>query len=74
MQNILGPKDFVGRYKTIQIQAESGVYLKMYNKEESKPQRKLGHFNVIDENDSKDLQSLISRAEKIKNSIKFESM
>lgn len=72
MQNILGPRDFSGRYKPIQIQSEPGVYLKMYNKEESKPQRKLGHFNVIDESDSKNLQSLISRAEKIKNSIKFE--
>ncbi len=72
MQNILGPRNFSGRYKPIQIPSENGVYLKMYSKEESKPQRKLGHFNVIDENDSKNIDMLISKAQKIKNSIKFE--
>lgn len=73
MQNILGPRDFSGRYKPLQIPSESGVYLKMYNKDESKPQRKLGHFNIIDENDTRDINMLISKAEKIKNSLKFES-
>ncbi len=74
MQNILGPRNFSGKYKPIQIPSESGVYLKMYNKDESKPQRKLGHFNVIDENDTKDINMLISKAEKIKYSLKFESV
>ena len=74
MQNILGPRDFAGRYKPIQIPNEKGVYLKMYNKDESKPQRKLGHFNVIDESDTKDTNMLISKAEKIKYSVKFESV
>ena len=72
MQNILGPRDFAGKYKPLQIPSESGVYLKMYNKDESKPQRKLGHFNIIDENDTKDINMLISKAEKIKNSLRFE--
>ncbi len=72
MQNILGPRNFSGKYKPIQIPSENGVYLKMYNKDESKPQRKLGHFNVIDESDSKNIDVLISKAEKIKNLIKFE--
>ncbi|HXU95010.1 MAG TPA: 5-(carboxyamino)imidazole ribonucleotide synthase, partial [Candidatus Nitrosotalea sp.] len=71
MQNILGPKNFSGRYKPIEIPKENGVYLKMYNKEESKPQRKMGHFNVIDEDDTRDIGILVSKVEKIKDSIKF---
>jgi len=47
MYNILGPKGFEGKYKSIQIDTEN-VYLKMYGKEISKPKRKLGHFNVVD--------------------------
>lgn len=74
MQNILGPKNFVGKYKPIEIPKEKGVYLKMYNKEESKPQRKMGHFNVVDEDNTHDIEMLISKAEKIKNSIKFVSV
>lgn len=74
MQNILGPKNFAGRYKPIEIPKEKGAYLKMYDKEESKPQRKMGHFNVVDEDDTRDIEMLISKAEKIKDSIKFVSV
>ncbi|MDE1829479.1 MAG: 5-(carboxyamino)imidazole ribonucleotide synthase [Thaumarchaeota archaeon] len=72
MRNILGPRDFAGRYKPIRIEEESGVYLKMYDKDEAKPQRKLGHINVIDVDDTKDISLLINRAEKARDSIKFE--
>jgi 5-(carboxyamino)imidazole ribonucleotide synthase len=71
MCNILGPKDFFGKYKPITLEQEEGVYLKMYNKDEAKPQRKLGHFNVVDEQDTKDVEYLIKRAQKIRSAIEF---
>lgn len=71
MCNILGSGGFQGKYKPIEIKQNSGVYLKMYQKEESKPQRKLGHFNVVDIHDTKDINGLIKKAEEVKNQISF---
>ncbi len=71
MCNILGPKDFVGRYKPITLEQKDGVYLKMYHKDEAKPQRKLGHFNVVDEQNTSDVDTLLEKTLEIKNSIKF---
>ena len=71
MCNILGPRNFVGRYKPITLEQKDGVYLKMYHKDEAKPQRKLGHFNVVDEKDIKDSELLIKKAQEIKKTIKF---
>ncbi|MGI0083233.1 MAG: 5-(carboxyamino)imidazole ribonucleotide synthase [Nitrosopumilaceae archaeon] len=71
MYNILGPKGFQGPYQSITIPQRDGVYLKMYQKDETKPQRKMGHFNVVDVNDTKNIEALIRKAEEIKNSIKF---
>ena len=72
MRNILGPNGFSGRYKPITLQNGNGIFLKMYNKDEAKPQRKLGHINVIDVSDDRDIDALISRAEKARDSIRFE--
>ncbi len=74
MRNILGPKYFVGRYKPITLENEKGVYLKMYNKSEAKPQRKLGHINIIDINDARDIEALVKKAEKIRSLVKFEPL
>ncbi len=74
MRNILGPKNFVGRYKPISIEEQDGVFLKMYNKDEAKPQRKLGHINVIDLKDTKDINMLMQKAEDVRNAIKFEPL
>ena len=71
MCNILGPKGFQGKYKTITIDQNVGVYFKMYQKDEVKPQRKMGHFNIVDINDTKDIQMLLRKAEEIKSLIKF---
>jgi len=71
MYNILGPKDFSGRYKPITLEQKNGVYLKMYHKDDAKPQRKLGHFNVVDEQDTRDMESLMKKTIKLKDSIKF---
>jgi 5-(carboxyamino)imidazole ribonucleotide synthase len=68
MCNILGPHGFEGKYKPVHLEKD-GTYLKMYGKDVSKPQRKLGHFNVVDLNDSKDVSELLEMADEIKNSI-----
>ena len=68
MYNILGPHGFEGKYKPVQLEKD-GVYLKMYGKNVSKPQRKLGHFNVVDLTDSKDTSELLKMANEIKNSV-----
>src|SRR5690349_12444741 len=73
MRNILGPEDFQGRYRPISIDQSNDVFLKMYLKDEAKPQRKMGHINVIDVNDKKDVDSLIKKAQEISAVIKFES-
>jgi 5-(carboxyamino)imidazole ribonucleotide synthase len=64
----LGPDGFEGKYKSIQLEKD-GVYLKMYGKDVSKPQRKLGHFNIVDLNDSGSIDRLAEIADEIKNSI-----
>jgi len=66
MYNILGPSGFEGKYKPVKLDND-GVYLKMYGKDISKPQRKLGHFNVVDMNDSKNTSELLTIADEIKN-------
>jgi 5-(carboxyamino)imidazole ribonucleotide synthase len=73
MYNILGPDGFEGKYKPVQLEKD-GVYLKMYGKDVSKPQRKLGHFNVVDMNDSKNTSELLGIADKVKNIISIVSL
>jgi len=68
MYNILGPDGFEGKYKPVQLEKD-GIYLKMYGKVVSKPQRKLGHFNVVDLNDSKDTSELLKMTDEIKNAV-----
>jgi len=68
MCNILGPDGFEGKYKPVELEKD-GVYLKMYGKSVSKPQRKLGHFNIVDLNDSKDVSELLEMADEIKNTV-----
>ena len=71
MCNILGPKNFHGGYQPIEIQQKEGMYLKMYQKDEAKPQRKMGHFNIVDVRDTKDIENLIRKANEVKGLIKF---
>ena len=68
MCNILGPDGYEGKYKPVELEKD-GVYLKMYGKDVSKQQRKLGHFNVVDQSDSKDVSELLEMADEIKNLI-----
>jgi len=73
MYNILGPDGFEGKYKPVQLEKD-GVYLKMYGKNVSKPQRKLGHFNVVDMNDSKNTSELLGIANEVKNIVSIVSL
>lgn len=71
MCNILGPKNFSGKYRPVTIDSEN-IFLKMYQKAESKPQRKLGHFNLVSKN-GENIDELIRRAQKIKEKISIQS-
>ena len=64
MYNILGSKEFQGRYKPITINAKN-VFLKMYGKEISKPLRKLGHVNLV-ANKGETIEMLLEKLESIK--------
>jgi len=73
MYNILGPDGFEGKYKPVQLEKD-GVYLKMYGKYVSKPQRKLGPFNVVDMDDSKNTSELLGIADEVKNIVSIVSL
>lgn len=70
MYNILGPDEFSGKYKISDFGAEN-LYLKMYGKEESKPQRKLGHFNLVDSHNTLGVEGLLKSLESMKSQIKL---
>ena len=71
MYNILGSKDFEGEYKTIEI-SESNVYLKMYGKKISKPQRKLGHVNFV-ATEKESLDDLLRKLDSLKDKFQIRS-
>jgi len=71
MYNILGPKNFKGKYKPIIIDSDEDIFLKMYGKKESKPNRKLGHINIIDSKNSGNVEALLNKIESVKNVIHF---
>jgi len=73
MCNILGPDGFEGKYKPVQLEKD-GAYLKMYGKDISKPQRKIGHFNVVDLSDTKDASELLKIVDEIKNSVSIVAL
>ncbi|MCH9657377.1 ATP-grasp domain-containing protein, partial [archaeon] len=67
MYNVLGDSEFTGRYDIPDID-ESGVFLKMYGKEISKPLRKLGHVNVVGKN-GESIEELLKKLQTIKQKI-----
>ncbi len=64
MYNILGSKSFTGKYESPKINEEN-VFLKMYEKDISKPMRKLGHLNLVGKN-NEGIEELLKKLEKIK--------
>ena len=69
MYNILGPKNFTGKYKPPSIDLEN-TFLKMYGKLESKPQRKIGHVNLVDKS-GLGMAKLLESVDILSNSIKI---
>ncbi len=67
MYNVLGSKTFEGEYKPITL-SEPNIFLKMYGKSISKPLRKLGHFNLVAENDET-IEQLLEKLELLKNKV-----
>jgi len=72
MYNILGNLDFQGKYKKIEI-SEKNIFLKMYEKEISKPLRKLGHLNIVGF-EKQSIDELLTQLENIKDSVEVESI
>ena len=70
MYNILGPKTFKGEYNVL-FKKEDNVYLKMYGKLESKPQRKIGHINIVDV-ENKGMDELFNQLEDLKSNLVIE--
>lgn len=64
--NILGPKNFHGRFKPISVN-KSNVFIKMYHKPISKPLRKLGHVNIISNDNN--IDTMLKTLHDIKKSI-----
>ena len=64
MYNILGPKTFQGEYNVL-FKKQDNIHLKMYGKLESKPQRKIGHVNIVDV-ENRGMEELLKQVEDLK--------
>lgn len=69
MCNLLGPPGLVGGYAVAGTPGPD-VHLKMYGKKESRPQRKLGHFNVTG-TPEEPIGDLLKRANRLRDSIRI---
>ena len=70
MYNILGPKDFTGKYKQPSLTITNS-FLKMYGKLESKPKRKIGHVNLVDV-DNLGMENLLQKLTDLKKNVVIE--
>ena len=70
MYNILGPTTFQGEYNVL-CPKKNNIFLKMYGKLESKPQRKIGHVNIVD-NDNVGMNELLTQVEDLKKNLVIE--
>ena len=70
MYNILGPKTFQGEYDVL-FKKQDNVHLKMYGKLESKPQRKIGHVNIVDV-ENRGMEELLKQVEDLKKNLVIE--
>ena len=70
MYNILGPKTFQGEYHVLYKKSEN-IHLKMYGKLESKPQRKIGHVNIVDK-ENLGMDELFNKIEDLKKNLVIE--
>ena len=70
MYNILGPKTFQGEYNVL-FKKQDNIHLKMYGKLESKPQRKIGHVNVVNV-ENRGMEELLKQVEDLKKNLVIE--
>jgi 5-(carboxyamino)imidazole ribonucleotide synthase len=70
MYNILGPGTFQGEYNVLHPKKDN-IFLKMYGKLESKPQRKIGHINIVDK-DNAGIDELLNQVEDLKKKLVIE--
>ena len=70
MYNILGPHTFKGEYNVLHREEEN-IFLKMYGKLESKPQRKIGHINIVDKKNV-GIEGLLLQVEDLKKNLVIE--
>ncbi len=70
MYNILGPKTFQGEYDVL-FKKQDNTHLKMYGKLESKPQRKIGHVNIVDV-ENRGIEELLKQVEDLKKNLVIE--
>ena len=70
MYNILGPHTFKGEYNVLHRDKDN-VFLKMYGKLESKPQRKIGHVNIVDDKNV-GIEGLLLQVEDLKKNLIIE--
>ena len=70
MYNILGPATFQGEYNVL-YPKKNNIFLKMYGKLESKPQRKIGHINIVDK-DNSGMNELLTQVEDLKKNLVIE--
>jgi len=70
MYNILGPATFKGEYNILH-RHEDNIFLKIYGKLESKPQRKIGHINIVD-NKNVGIEGLLEQVEDLKKNLIIE--
>lgn len=69
MINLVGPEQLVGSYKLDKLDfwnSQEDIFIHMYGKTESRPNRKLGHVTVIADN----FEKLLERAEFVKEEMK----
>jgi 5-(carboxyamino)imidazole ribonucleotide synthase len=72
MYNILGSEGFEGEYQPIDI-SEENVFLKMYGKKISKPQRKLGHVNFV-AMEGESIDDLLKKIDHLKEKFKTRAL
>ena len=70
MYNILCPGTFQGEYNVLRPK-RNNIFLKMYGKLESKPQRKIGHINIVDK-DNLGMDELLTQIKDLKKNLVIE--
>ena len=71
MINILGESGYSGvaSYENLASCSEQGVYVHLYGKHETRPNRKMGHITIVSDN----IESSISKAKMVRSQLKVQA-